>query len=131
MSPASFRYMKHSDEGRLAVGGHQGDHLVLDGLHALLDFIPQAVLHNLGDLLLAGLDTQLRQLFLHIRRIFLRLMSTKGARWVRLMLWPPYWLEATWAMIWVAILQAVEKEWGFSIKVPEMTVPVLQAYRPG
>ena len=23
--------------------------------------------------------------------------------------WPPYWLEATWAMIWVAMLQAVEK----------------------
>ena len=31
------------------------------------------------------------------------------------MLWPPYWLEATCAMIWVAMLQAVEKLWGFSI----------------
>ena len=41
--------------------------------------------------------------------IFLRETSTKGARWVRLMLWPPYWLDATCAMIWVAILQAVEK----------------------
>ena len=56
-------------------------------------------------------------------RIFFRLTSTKGARWVREMDWPPYWLEATWAMIWVAMLQAVEKEWGFSIRVPEMTVP--------
>ena len=37
--------------------------------------------------------------------------------------WPPYWLEATWAMIWVAMLQAVEKLWGFSMRVPEMTVP--------
>ena len=35
-------------------------------------------------------------------------------------------LDATCAMICVAMLQAVEKECGFSIKVPEMTVPVLQ-----
>ena len=47
--------------------------------------------------------------------IFLRETSTKGARWVRLRLWPPYWLEATCAMIWVAMLQAVEKLCGFSI----------------
>ena len=39
------------------------------------------------------------------------------------MLWPPYWLLATCAMIWVAMLQAVEKECGFSIMVPLMTVP--------
>ena len=26
-------------------------------------------------------------------------------------------------MIWVAMLQAVEKLWGFSMRVPEMTVP--------
>ena len=25
--------------------------------------------------------------------------------------WPPYWEEATWAIIWVAMLQAVEKLW--------------------
>ena len=37
--------------------------------------------------------------------------------------WPPYWLEAIWAMIWVAMLQAVEKLCGFSMSVPEMTVP--------
>ena len=29
----------------------------------------------------------------------------------------------SWAMIWVAMLQAVEKDFGFSIIVPEMTVP--------
>ena len=58
-----------------------------------------------------------------MRRIFWRLTSTKGARWVRLIDWPPYWLEATWATIWVAMLQAVAKEWGFSIMVPVMTVP--------
>ena len=39
------------------------------------------------------------------------------------MLCPPYWDEATWAMIWVAMLQAVEKLWGFSIMVLLMTVP--------
>ena len=37
--------------------------------------------------------------------------------------WPPYWLDATCAMICVAMLQAVEKLLGFSIIVPEMTVP--------
>ena len=36
---------------------------------------------------------------------------------------PPYWLLATCAMIWVAMLQAVEKECGRSIKVPVITVP--------
>ena len=56
-------------------------------------------------------------------RIFSRLTCTKGARWVREMDCPPYWLEATWAMIWVAMLQAVEKLWGFSMSVPVMTVP--------
>ena len=56
-------------------------------------------------------------------RIFSRETWTKGARWAREMDWPPYWLEATWAMIWVAMLQAVEKLWGFSMRVPEMTVP--------
>ena len=61
--------------------------------------------------------------FSTLRRIFSRLIWTKGARWVREMDWPPYWLEATWAMIWVAMLQAVEKEWGFSMSVPEITVP--------
>ena len=57
------------------------------------------------------------------RRIFSRLTWTKGARCVREMDWPPYWLDATWAMICVAMLHAVEKLWGFSIMVPEITVP--------
>ena len=39
------------------------------------------------------------------------------------MVCPPYWQEATWAMIWVATLQAVEKLCGLSIMTPEMTVP--------
>ncbi len=49
--------------------------------------------------------------------------STNGARWDRVKLCPPYWLEATWAMIWVVTLQAVKKLWGFSIMVWLMTVP--------
>ncbi len=36
---------------------------------------------------------------------------------------PPYWQDATWAMICVAMLHAVLKLCGFSIMVPEMTVP--------
>lgn len=52
---------EHGDERRLAVGGHQGDDLILDGLHAALDLLAQAGFHDLGELLLAGIDTQ----FLH------------------------------------------------------------------
>ena len=37
---------KDGDEGRLAVGGHQGDHLVLDGLDAPVDLGPQPFFHN-------------------------------------------------------------------------------------
>ena len=44
----------HGDEGGLSVGGQQGDHLVLDGLHAPADLLPQPVLHDLVDLFLRG-----------------------------------------------------------------------------
>ena len=37
---------EHGDEGSLTVGGHQGDHLVLDGLHAPADLLPQALFHD-------------------------------------------------------------------------------------
>ena len=57
------------------------------------------------------------------RRIFWRETSTNGARCVSEMDWPPYWQEATWAMICVAMLQAVEKLCGRSMSVPEITVP--------
>ena len=42
------------DERRLAVGGHEGDDLVLDGLDAAGDLLAQAPLDDLGELLLAG-----------------------------------------------------------------------------
>ena len=61
--------------------------------------------------------------FSTVLRIFSRLTCTKGARCASEMDCPPYWLEATCAMIWVAMLQAVEKECGRSIMVPVMTVP--------
>jgi len=38
---------EHGDEGGLTVGGHQGDHLILDGLHAAVDLVAQAALHDL------------------------------------------------------------------------------------
>ena len=56
-------------------------------------------------------------------RIAWREISTNGARCVSEIDWPPYWFEATCAMICVAMLHAVEKLFGFSIIVPEMTVP--------
>ena len=37
---------KDGDERRLAVGGHQGDDLVLDRLYAALDLITQPVLDD-------------------------------------------------------------------------------------
>ena len=60
---------------------------------------------------------------LDLAAIFLRETSTKGARCVSEMDCPPYWHEATCAMICVAMLQAVEKLCGRSMSVPEMTVP--------
>ena len=42
-----------------------------------------------------------------VERIFWRLTSTNGARWDKVKVWPPYWLLATWATIWVVMLQAV------------------------
>ena len=45
---------EHGDEGGLSVGGHEGDHLVLDGLHPTADLLPQALLHDAGEHLLRG-----------------------------------------------------------------------------
>ena len=53
---------EHGDEGGLSVGGQQGDHLILDGLHAPADLLPQAGLHQLADLLLAGVHADGRHL---------------------------------------------------------------------
>ena len=59
----------HEDrhERRLAVGGHEGDHLVLDGLHAAADLVAQALLHDGGDLHLGRVHAQLGQLALNAR----------------------------------------------------------------
>ena len=39
---------EHRDEGSLSVGGQQRHHLILDGLHAAADLLPQARLHQLA-----------------------------------------------------------------------------------
>ena len=57
---------EHRDKGGLAVGGHQGDDLILDGLHAALDFFPQAGFHDLGDLLFTGINAQFLHFSFHI-----------------------------------------------------------------
>ncbi len=48
---------EHRYERGLAVGGHQGDDLVLDGLHPLLYLLSDALLCDLVDDLIGGLET--------------------------------------------------------------------------
>ena len=38
---------EHGDKGGLTIGGHQRDHLILDGLHTAVDLAAQAALHDL------------------------------------------------------------------------------------
>ena len=49
---------EHGDEGGLSVGGHQGDHLVLDGLDTAADLFSQTILDHLGNGFLAGLNAE-------------------------------------------------------------------------
>ena len=76
-----------------------------------------------GNLVLGHLLPDGAELLGHLAADFLAAHVHKGGQMGQEMLWPPYWQEATWAMIWVAMLQAVEKLWGFSMRVPLMTVP--------
>ena len=71
---------EHRDERRLAVGGHQRDDLVLDGLHAALDLLAQAGLHDLGEFLLAGVDAQLFHLGLDVAADLLAADVHKGGQ---------------------------------------------------
>ena len=50
---------EHRHERSLAVGGHERDHLVLDGLHATADFVAQALLNHLVDLFNRSLQAKL------------------------------------------------------------------------
>ena len=52
--PGLVQIHEHGDERSLAVGGHQGDHLILDGLYAPADLVPKPLLHHTGNLLLTG-----------------------------------------------------------------------------
>ena len=54
---------EYRDERCLAVGGHQGNDLVLDGLHTALDFLAQTGFNDLGELFFTGINAQ----FLHLR----------------------------------------------------------------
>ena len=71
---------KDRDERGLAVGGHQGDDLILDGLHTALDLLAQALLHDLGDLLLAGVNAQILHLGLDIAADLLAADIDKGGQ---------------------------------------------------
>ena len=57
-------------------------------------------------------------------RNFSRLRRRYLPRWRRSTLWPPYWLEATQAMIWVMTVQATWKLLGDSMSLPFITVPL-------
>ena len=57
--------------------------------------------------------------------IFCLEISTNGTKWDKEIDWPPYCELATCAIICVAILQAVENEWGLSIIVSLITVPFI------
>ena len=71
---------KDRDERGLAVGGHQGDDLILDGLHTALDFLAQALLYDLGDLLLAGVNAQILHLGLDVAADLLAADINKGGQ---------------------------------------------------
>ena len=45
---------EHGDEGSLSIGSQQGDHLILNGLNAAADLLPQTGLHQLRDLFRTG-----------------------------------------------------------------------------
>ena len=49
---------EHGNEGCLSVGGHEGNHLILDGLNTAADFVAQPVLHHLADGFFRYLDAE-------------------------------------------------------------------------
>ena len=55
---------EHGDERSLSVGGEEGDHLILDGLNALVDLVAQALFGKLGKLLLGKGNADGGHLFL-------------------------------------------------------------------
>ena len=56
---------KHGDKGRLSVGGHQGDDLILNGLHTAANLLAEPLLHDLVDLFIRRLNTERLQLTKH------------------------------------------------------------------
>ena len=56
---------EHGDEGGLTVGGHEGDHLILNGVDAPADLLSQPLLYHLGYDLWGGGDVKFPKLPLH------------------------------------------------------------------
>ena len=112
-----------ADKHGLAVGGHQGDDLILDGLHTALDFLAQALFDDFRNLLLAGVDAQILHFSFDIAADLLAADIHKRSQMRKADALAAVLAGRTCAIIWVAMLQAVEKECGFSISVPEITVP--------
>ena len=71
---------EHGDERSLAVGGHQGDDLILDGLHPAFDFFAQALFNDLGKLLLARGNAQILHLGLDVAADLLAADVDKGGQ---------------------------------------------------
>ena len=57
---------EHGDEGSLTVGGQKGDHLILDGLDAALDLLPQTLFGDAGDDLVGDVHTGVRHFGDHV-----------------------------------------------------------------
>ena len=55
--PCLIEVHEHGDEGGLSVGGQEGDYLILDGLDAPADLLPQAGFHQFIDFFLTGIRT--------------------------------------------------------------------------
>ena len=102
---------EHGDERGLAVGGHKGYDLVLDGLHAATNLVAQTLLHNLvRPSPRRALNAKLFELASHLAADLLAAdLDERRQMRQRDGLAAVLADDATWAMICVAMLHAVEK----------------------
>ncbi len=68
------------DKGGLAVGGQEGQHLVLDGLHAAPDLFPETGFHQFGEAVRVQGDADFPHLFFHDAPEFLPAHVHKGGQ---------------------------------------------------
>ena len=78
--PGFVEIHEHGDERGLTVGGHEGNHLVLDGLYAPAYLVPEPILYQLGDGSFLRLNTQGFQLLFHYLADFLPADLDKGSQ---------------------------------------------------